>query len=99
MVILASVFVFIIAAVFKLIDNSAGLLIASGISVSPFYLSETIIKEEIQKLEADNAILKRKLKRNIMFQKLHKLFVALAIITLIVGIVYEGYHKELSLLF
>lgn len=99
MVILASVFVFIIAAVFKLIDNSAGLLIASGISVSPFYLSETIIKEEIQKLEADNAILKRKLKRNIMFQKLHKLFVVLAIITLIVGIVYEGYHKELSLLF
>jgi len=99
MVILASVFVFIIAAVFRLIDNSAGLLIASGISVSPFYLSEAIIKEEIQKLEADNAILKRKLRRNMMFQKLHKLFVALAIITLIVGIVYEIYHQELSLLF
>lgn len=95
MVILASIFVFIIAAIFRLIDNSAGLLIANGISVSPFYLSAETIKEEILKLEGKNDTLERKLNRNIMYQKLHKVFVALAIITLIAGIVYEINTKEL----
>lgn len=99
MVILGSVFVFIIAVFFRLVDNSAGLLIASGISVSPFYLSQDIIKDEIKKLDGSDEILERKLKRNLLFQKLHKAFVILAIITLLAGIVYEFYNPQLMHLF
>lgn len=99
MVILASVFVFVIAVIFRLLDNSAGLLIADGISVSPFYLPADIIKSEIDKLDESNSALKRKLRRNLKYQKLHKVFTILAIITLIVGIVYEFYNPQLIHLF
>lgn len=93
--ILISVFVFIIAAIFRLIDNSAGLLIANGISVSPFYLSTETIYEEIAKLGGSNKVLERKLKRNLIFRKIHKTFVVLSIITLIAGIIYEIYNPTL----
>ncbi len=99
MVILGSVFVFIIAVVFRLLDNSAGLLIANGISVSPFYLPANTIKMEIKKLEGSNNVLKRKLQRNLMYQKLHKGFTILSIIILALGIVYEIYNPQLIHLF
>lgn len=99
MVILGSVFVFIVAVVFRLLDNSAGLLIASGISVSPFYLPADTIKAEIEKLDEGHDKLKRKLHRNLGYQKLHKVFTALAILTLIVGIGYEIYNPQLIHLF
>lgn len=99
MVILVSVFVFIIAAIFRLLDNSAGLLIANGISVSPFYLSVDTINEEIAKLEGSNEELERKLQRNLRYKKMHIAFVALAILTLLGGIVYEFYNPTLIHLF
>lgn len=99
MVILASVFVFIIGAIFRLLDNSAGLLIDNGISVSPFYLPPDTIKSEIDKLDESNIDLKRKLRRNLKYQKLHKVFTILAIITLLVGIGYEFYNPQLIHLF
>ena len=86
MVILASVFIFMLASIVRLLDNSAGLLIANGISVSPFYLSASTIKDEINKLEGSNTKLERKLYRNLKLQKLHKVLVAVAIIVLLVGI-------------
>jgi len=95
MVILGSIFIFMIAAIIRLLDNSAGLLIASGISVSPFYLSSDTIREEIQKLEGSNEKLERKLNRNIVLQKLHKLLVIVAIILFVAGIVYEIYNPQL----
>jgi len=58
--------------------------------------AETVI-EEMNKLDDDR--LKQKLKRNLLFQKLHKIFTALAIITLIAGIVLEVYQPELIYLF
>ncbi len=97
MVIIASVFVFIIAVIFRLLDNSAKLFISNGVSVSPFYLSAETVIEEMNKLDDDR--LKQKLKRNLLFQKLHKIFTALAIITLIAGIVLEVYQPELIYLF
>ncbi|WGK66063.1 hypothetical protein [Croceiramulus getboli] len=97
MIIIASIFVFIIAVVFRLLDNSAGILISNGISVSPFYLSEVEVKKEMTKIE--DRKLKRKLKRTIIFQRLHKIFVVLAVVTLIAGIVYEIYHPQLIHLF
>ncbi len=99
MVILGAVFVFIIAVVFRLLDNSAGLLIANGISVSPFYLPANTIKMEIEKLEGSNNTLKRKLQRNLMYQKLHKIFTVLSILTLVIGVVYEIYNPQLIHLF
>ena len=97
MLIVAAVFIFIIAVVFRLLDNSAGLLISNGISVSPFYLPSDIIRNEMDKLE--DARLKRKLKRTLIFQRLHKVFTVLAIITLVAGIIYEIYNPQLVLLF
>lgn len=97
MVIIASVFVFIIAVIFRLLDNSAKLFISNGISVSPFYLSAETVMEEMEKL--DDERLKRKLRRNLMYQKLHKIFTVLAVITLLIGIGFEIYHPELIYLF
>ena len=97
MVIIASVFVFIVAVIFRLLDNSAKLFISNGISVNPFYLSAETVIEEMNKLDDDK--LKRKLKRNLFYQKLHKLFTILAIITLVVGIGLEIYKPELIYLF
>lgn len=95
MVILASIIIFIISVVFRLLDNSAGLLIANGISVTPFYLSQDKVEKEIVKLNGEKPELVRKLKRNIWFQKLNKVLNILAIITLVVGVVYEYYNGEL----
>ena len=97
MLIVASVFIFIIAVVFRLLDNSAGLLISNGISVSPFYLPSDIIRNEMEKLE--DARLKRKLKRTLIFQRLHKIFTVLAVITLVAGVAYEFYDPQLVRLF
>ncbi len=97
MVIIASVFVFIIAVIFRLLDNSAKLFISNGISVSPFYLSAETVMEEMEKL--DDERLKRKLRRNLIYQKLHKIFTVLAVITLLIGIGFEIYHPELIYLF
>ncbi|MFT5751022.1 MAG: hypothetical protein ACI828_000975 [Flavobacteriales bacterium] len=97
MLIVASIFVFIIAVVFRLLDNSAGLLISNGISVSPFYLPSDIIKSEMDKLK--DRRLKRKLKRTLIFQKLHKIFTVLSIVVFVLGIVYEFYRPTLIHLF
>ncbi|RXG29153.1 hypothetical protein [Leeuwenhoekiella marinoflava] len=93
MVIIASIFIFCIAAIFRLLDNSAGILISSGISVSPFYLSEAEIKEQM--LGIKNRKMLKKLKRAIVFQKLHKFFLILAILTFIAGVVYEFINPTL----
>ena len=93
MVIIASIFIFCIAAVFRLLDNSAGILISSGISVSPFYLSEAEIKDQMLKIE--NRQMRRKLKRTLIYQKLHKVFLILAILTFVAGIVYEFINPTL----
>ena len=78
-------------------DNSAGLLISNGISVSPFYLSPDVIKNEMDKISDPK--LKRKLKRTLIYQKLHKLFTVLAVVMLVVGIAYEFYSPTLIRLF
>jgi len=96
MVILVSIFVFMLASIIRLLDNSAGLLIASGISVSPFYLSADTIREEIQKLGGSNEKLERKLNRNIMLQKLQKVLVVVSIVVFVAGIGYEIYNPQLT---
>ncbi|WP_405324980.1 hypothetical protein [Leeuwenhoekiella sp. LLG6367-2.1] len=93
MVIIASIFVFCIAAIFRLLDNSAGLLISNGISVSPFYLSESEVKEQIKKIE--DSSLRSQLKRTLIYQKLHKIFLVLSIVTFVGGIVYEFINPTL----
>ncbi len=97
MLIIVSIFVFIIAVIFRLLDNSAGLLISNGISVSPFYLAPEIVKSEMEKIKDES--LKRKLRRTLLFQKLHKIFTVASIVTLVVGIVLEIYEPQLIYLF
>lgn len=97
MLIITSIFIFIIAVVFRLLDNSAGLLISNGISVSPFYLAPEVIRAEMKKIKDER--LKRKLKRTLLFQKLHKLFTLAAIVIFIAGVVLEIYEPELIYLF
>ncbi|MFI8378401.1 hypothetical protein [Leeuwenhoekiella sp. NPDC079379] len=93
MVIIASIFVFCIAAIFRLLDNSAGILISNGISVSPFYLTESEVKKQIEKIE--DSTLRTQLKRTLIYQKLHKVFLVLSIITFVGGIVYEFINPTL----
>ena len=95
--IIASIFVFCIAAVFRLLDNSAGVLISNGISVSPFYLSEKEVKEQIGKIQDEKLI--KKLKRTLVFQKLHKVFLILSILTFIAGVIYEFISPSLVTMF
>lgn len=97
MVIIASIFVFCIAAVFRLLDNSAGVLISNGISVSPFYLSEKEVKKQITLIDDEKLI--KKLKRTLVYQKLHKVFLVLSIITFIAGVVYEFINPSLITMF
>ncbi len=89
----AAVFVYIIAIIFRLLDNSAGLLIRHGISVTPFYLKPHIILEQIEQLDDKKLI--SKLHRNLRYQKLHIAFTILAIVTLVAGIIYEIYNPYL----
>lgn len=97
MLIIVSIFIFIVAVIFRLMDNSAGLLISNGISVSPFYLSPDVVKHQMDKI--NDRRLKRKLKRTLIYQKLHKIFTVLAIVMLIAGIAYEFYSPTLVHLF
>jgi len=85
-----AIYVYIIAIIFRLLDNSAALLILHGISVSPFYLKPPIILAQIENLKDEKLIWK--LRRNLWYQKLHIAFTVLAILTLIVGIIYEIYN-------
>lgn len=86
----AAVFVYIVAIIFRLLDNSAGLLIAHGISVSPFYLKPPVILGQIEELDDKKLIWK--LHRNLWYQKLHIAFTVLAILTFLVGVIYEIYN-------
>mgnify|MGYP003651855772 CR=1 FL=1 len=97
MVIIASIFVFCIAAVFRLLDNSAGLLISNGISVSPFYLPARSVKEEIAKIEDKKLV--AKLRRTLIYQKLHTIFLILSILTFIAGVIYEFINPTLVYMF
>jgi hypothetical protein len=97
MILIASIFVFCIAAIFRLLDNSAGLLIGNGISVTPFYLSSKEIKDQIANIQ--NPKLLRRLRTTLLFQKLHKLFLVLAALTFITGIISEVVSPTLLLLF
>lgn len=97
MILIASIFVFCVATLFRLLDNSAGLLISNGISVTPFYLSSKEIKEQMENIE--NPKLLRRLRTTLLFQKLHKLLLLVAILTFVTGIVYEIVDPTLLLLF
>ncbi len=97
MILIASIFVFCFAAIFRLLDNSAGLLIGNGISVTPFYLSSKEIKDQMVNIE--NPKLLRRLRTTLLFQKLHKLFLVLAALTFIIGIISEVISPTLLLLF
>jgi len=91
MVIVTSLFIYIIAVIFRLLDNSAALLIREGISVNPFYLKPFLIKEQIEHLE--DTKLMQKLHRNLLFQKLHNIFAIVAMLTFIGGVIYELYYS------
>lgn len=93
MLIVAALFIYIIAVIFRLLDNSAGLLIAHGISVSPFYLKRTIILEQIEQL--DNKQLIQKLQRNLRYKKIHIACTIIAILTFVLGIIYEMYNPNI----
>lgn len=90
MVMVAAVYIYIIAIILRLLDNSAFLLIRHGISVTPFYLKPFVIQSHIEVLKDKKLIWK--LKRNLWYKRLHIAFTILAIVTLIAGIFYEIYN-------
>lgn len=93
MLIIAALFIYIIAVIFRLLDNSAALLIKHGISVNPFYLKPEVIRDQIDTIE--DTTLVAKLHRNLLFQKLHTIFSIATIATFVIGIIYEIYNPYL----
>lgn len=73
-------FLFIIAAVFRLLDTSASVFLDNEILVDSSYVSGDLIKEQIQ--NTDDKKIKQSLKRSLLFRKLHYLFMILAVISL-----------------
>ena len=97
MILLASIYIYCIAAIFKLLDTSAGILINHGISVTPFYLERKVVKAHLAKIEDES--LRKKLRFTLFCQLMHKVFTVLAILTAIAGIISEFLNPSLILIF
>lgn len=79
--------IYILSAVFRLLDNSAAILLEQGISVAPFYLSEKKIKKNMTKIDDEKII--AKLKRNLFYSKTAKALIFLSILIFCIGIIEE----------
>lgn len=74
------VFFFIIAVVFRLLDNSASLFLDNEILVDSSYVSADLIKQQIE--DTEDIQLKKSLKKSLLYRKLHNLFMILAVVAL-----------------
>lgn len=97
MLIIISVLIFCAAAIFRLLDTSAGILISHGISVTPFYLSEEEVKHHMS--EAKDPKMDKKLHMTLLFQKLHRILLVSSGIVFVLGIIYEFIQPTLFYLF
>ena len=73
-------FFFIIAVAFRLMDNSASTFLDNDILVDSSYVSNNLIRQQIETTE--NTKLKKSLKRSLLFRKLHNIFMILAVVSL-----------------
>lgn len=73
-------FFFILAVIFRLLDNSTSIFLDHDILVGSSYVSREFIKEKIALTE--DLKLKKELKRALLFRKLHNLFIILALLSL-----------------
>lgn len=82
---LSPLFFYIIAVIFRLLDNSALLFLKKEIFVNSSNVPLKIIKEQIN-TSADPTF-KRRLKRTIIYRNIHKVFIILMIAALPVTII------------
>ncbi|GAA4111519.1 hypothetical protein GCM10022393_09290 [Aquimarina addita] len=73
-------FFFILAVVFRLLDNSTSIFLDHDILVDSTYVSRDFIKEQI--VSTEDIKLKKELKRALLYRKLHNLFIVLAVLSL-----------------
>jgi len=71
---------FILAVIFRLMDNSASVFLNHDIIIGKSYASKDMIKEYV--LESDNEELKRSLKKSLLYRRLYNLFMILMVISL-----------------
>ena len=74
-------FLFIIAVIFRLLDNSASIFLDNDILIDSSYVSGDLIKDQIQDTEDEKQ--KRLLKRSLFYRKLHNLFMILAVVSVL----------------
>lgn len=82
---LSPLFFYIIAVSFRLLDNSALLFLQKEILVDSANVSLKMIKEQIE--SSSDSKFKKKLKRALLYRKIHKVFIILMIAALPVTIV------------
>ena len=80
-VICLPLFLFIIAVIFRLLDNSASIFLDNDILIDSSYVSGDLIKDQIQDTEDEKQ--KRLLKRSLFYRKLHNLFMILAVVSVL----------------
>lgn len=73
-------FFFIVAVAFRLMDNSASTFLDHDILVDSSYVSNSLIRKQMETTEDVN--LKKSLKRSLVFRKLHNIFMVLAVVSL-----------------
>jgi hypothetical protein len=82
---LSPLFFYIIAVSFRLLDNSALLFLQKEILVDSANVSLKMIKEQIN--SSSDSKFKKKLKRALLYRKIHKVFIILMIAALPVTVV------------
>ncbi|TRO67535.1 hypothetical protein [Christiangramia sabulilitoris] len=83
---LTPLFLFIVAVSFKLMDNSAYLFLQKEIVTTSPNVSRSVIKKEIRMARDPDFI--RQLRRALIFRNLHKSFLAFALISLPLSLLF-----------
>ena len=71
---------FVLAVMFRLLDNSASIFLDHDILVDSAYVSNNLIKQQIDNSEDEK--LKKRLRLSLRYRKLHNIFMILAIAAL-----------------
>ncbi|MGA8854512.1 MAG: hypothetical protein WB492_10090 [Christiangramia sp.] len=83
---LAPLFLFIVAVIFRLLDNSTYLFLKRDILVNSSNVSRSLLKTQIR--ANDDPAFTKELKRALLYRNLQQSFMILAIITLPISLIF-----------
>lgn len=76
---------FVLAVTFRLLDNSASIFLDHDILVDSAYVSNDLIRKQIE--NSENEKLRKRLRLSLKYRKLHNIFMILAIASLPIVVV------------